>query len=123
MSPNFRKPLMIGAIVGLVHFLLCLAAFASVQFSADGQAAFVWFPFFVIDYPTGSLAFEFLGNSAPMATLIDWWYSIGNHQGPNIRAFILFGVLGSLHWFALAALIAAAIRKFMLLRRQSAIHG
>lgn len=123
ISPIVHKPLVIGAFVGLVHFLVCLALFASVQFSTDGQASFVWFPFFVIDYPTGNLAYEFLGNTAPMAALIDWWYSVGNHQGPNIRAFILFGVLGSLHWFALAALIAAAIRKAMLFRRRSAIHG
>lgn len=123
ISPTIRKPLLVGASAGLLHFFLCVAVFASVQFSADGQAGFAWFPFFVLDYPTGPIAYELFGNLAPMTALIDWWYSIGNNQGPNIRALILFGIFGSLQWFCVVTLITYAIQDLVLLRRRSKSRG
>jgi hypothetical protein len=123
ISPAIRKPLLVGASAGLLHFLLCVAVFASVQFSADGQAGFAWFPFFILDYPTGQLAYDLLGNIGPMTALIDWWYSIGNGQGPNIRALILFGVFGTLHWFCVATLITYTIQNLVLLWRRSRSRG
>ncbi|MDO8262211.1 MAG: hypothetical protein Q7T21_03190 [Gallionella sp.] len=123
LSPAIRKPLLVGASAGLLHFLLCVVVFAAVQFSTDGQAGFVWFAFFALDYPTGSLAYELLGNISPMTALIDWWYSIGNNQGPNIRALILFGILGSLHWFFVAALVAATLQRLLLIRHRGQERG
>lgn len=118
LSPVIRKPLLVGASAGLLHFLLCVVVFAFVQFSTDGQAGFVWLAFFALDYPIGSLAYELLGNIGPMTALVEWWYSIGNGQGPNIRALILFGIFGSLHWFFIAALVAGVLQRFRLIRHR-----
>ena len=104
IPPFTRKSLLVGTSAGLLHLFLCLAIFASVQSSTDGQAGFAWFQLFILDFPTGPLAYEALGNNELMTNLIDWWYTIGNHQGPNIRAIILFGIFGTLHWFFLGAI-------------------
>jgi hypothetical protein len=118
LSSALRKPLLAGASAGLLQFLLCMVVFTYVQFSTDGQAGFVWFAFFALDYPTGTLAYELLGNIGPMTALIDWWYTIGNSQGPNIRALILFGIFGSLHWFFVATLVAAVLQRLRAVRHR-----
>ncbi len=123
LSPAIKIPLQVGASAGLLHVLLCVVVFASVQFSTDGQAGFVWFAFFALDYPAGSLAYELLGNIGPMTALIDWWYTIGNSQGPNIRALVLFGIFGSLQWFIFAALVAAALQRLLSIRHRAKERG
>lgn len=123
LSSAIRKPQLIGTSAGLLHFLLCVVVFASVQFSTDGQAGFAWFALFSLDYPIGSLAYKLLGNISPMTALIDWWYSIGNSQGPNIRALILFGIFGSLQWFIVAALGASALQRLLLIRHRVKERG
>ena len=111
IPPIIKQPLWVGASAGLLHFLLCLAIFASVQLSTDGQAGFEWFVLFALDYPTGHVAYELFGSNWLMGNLIDWWYTVGNHQGPNIRSVILFGLFGTLHWFVVAALVTAALQR------------
>ena len=70
--------------------------------SGDGQAGFAWFPFFLLDWPSGDLAYTLLGATRPMSALVDWWYRFG--QGPNIRALLLFGLFGGLQWFLIGAI-------------------
>lgn len=117
------KSLLVGASAGLLHLLLCVVVFASVQFNTDGQAGFVWFPFLMLDYPTGPLAYELLGNTRPMTALIDYWYSVGSSQGSNIRALLLFGIFGSLHWFFVVAFVTAALQRFFLMRARGQERG
>jgi hypothetical protein len=111
IPPVIKKPLWFGASAGLLHALLCLAIFVSVQSSTDGQAGFAWFVLFSLDYPTGQIAYELLGSNWLMSNLIDWWYTVGNHQGPNIRSLILLGIFGTLHWFIITALVTAALQR------------
>lgn len=106
----FKKPFFVGSFVGFLHLFLCLIVFAFVQLSSDGQAGFIWFAFHTFDYPIGSLAYELLGDSRMIITIVDWWYSSGRGNGSNLRAFLLFGVFGSLQWFLIASAAAVALK-------------
>jgi hypothetical protein len=97
ISPKLKMPIITGISIAFLHLFLCVVIFASVQSSADGQAGFVWFLLFKLDYPTGGIAYELLGSNPLMESLTDWWYTIGNGQGLNLRALILFGIFGTLH--------------------------
>ena len=85
--------------------------FFIVQNSTDGQAGFVWFLLMQLDFPTVGTAYRLLGSTQPMLALVDWWYSVGNGQGPNIRALILIGLFGSLHWFVIGATVTWVLEK------------
>jgi hypothetical protein len=89
--------------LGGLHLAASLFIFFHVQNSTDGQAGFIWFSLMTLDYPTAGIAYRFLGNIRPMIALVDWWYGIGQGQGPNIRALILIGLFGTLHWLLVGA--------------------
>jgi len=116
IPPLIKKPLWIGAGAGLLHALLCLAIFVFVQTSTDGQAGFAWFALFALDYPTGQVAYDLFGSNWLIGNIIDWWYTVGNQQGPNIRSLILFGIFGTFHWFVVAALVTAALQRILSFR-------
>ncbi len=99
MSMYKNKAFLTGIIAGGLHFLLCIFVFFMVQISNDGQAGFAWFFMFDLDYPTAEIAFNLLGRTTTMLYIIDWWWSVSYNQGPNIRALLLFGIFGTLHWF------------------------
>lgn len=82
-----------------VHTLLVLLIFLVVQFSQDGQAGFAWFFFNKIDYPAVNIGYWAVGETHWMRSLVEFWYTIGYGQGPNIRAFIVVGLFGGLYWF------------------------
>lgn len=46
-----------------------------------------------------------------MQSLVDYWYSIGNNQGPNIRALIIFGVFGTIYWYVIGWIVRKIITK------------
>jgi hypothetical protein len=94
-----------------IHFFIAIIAFLIVQFSDDGQAGFLWFLFFYLDFPVGQLAYDSIGKLNVISNLIDWWYTIPNHQGPNIRALIIFGVIGTLYWYLIGLLLSFVISK------------
>ena len=98
-------------ILSITHLLFAVIIFFAVQSSTDGQAGFVWFPFFYFDYPVGYLLYEPLSDTELMQELVDYWYTIGNNQGPNIRALIIFGIYGTLYWYAIGWLIKIIIVK------------
>lgn len=104
--------------LGGLHLAVSLFIFFRVQNSTDGQAGFAWFPLMHLDFPTVGIAYRFLGDIQPMSAIVDWWYSVGHGQGPNIRALILIGLFGSLHWFIIGAGITWILEK--LWRRKSA---
>lgn len=108
IKPN--NPTHIGITFFTVHFILCVIVFLAVQFSKNSQSGFVWFAFFYIDYPVASVAYTLLEKNVIMSNLIEWWYTIGNHQGPNIRAIIIFGIFGSVQWFIIGWLFTFVVK-------------
>jgi hypothetical protein len=105
---------MVGASIAAIHLVLCLAIFASVQSSSDGQAPFAWMlldaPWLLLnvaDYSLVSLAYRFREGNPLIGNLLDWWYSVGNHQGPNIKALLMYGIFGSAQWFLIGVAAAA----------------
>ena len=98
-------------ILSITHLVFVVIIFLAVQSSTDGQAGFAWFPFFFIDYPVGYLLYEPLSNNELMQGLVEYWYTVGNNQGPNIRAFIIYGIFGTLYWYAIGWLIKIIIVK------------
>jgi hypothetical protein len=108
---RIRLFIAIGTAMGMLHFAVSLFMFFIVQNSTDGQAGFVWFLLMQLDFPTVGIAYRLLGSTQPMLALVDWWYSVGNNQGPNIRALILIGLFGSLHWFVIGATATWVLQK------------
>lgn len=81
------------------------------QLSDDGQAGLLWFYLFILDYPVTYLLYEPLSNNAIMQNLVDYWYTVGNSQGPNIRALIIIGIFGTIYWYLIGWLIFKVIEK------------
>jgi len=105
--PSIIKiPLLTGAVLGSLHLSICLLIFFYVQTSSDGQAGFGWFPMFAIDWPSAQIAFDLFGNNRLMTSLTEWWYGVGQSQGPNLRALLLFGIFGTAQWFAVGMILS-----------------
>jgi len=86
--------LRIPLIIAVLHLSACVAAFISVGSSGEAQAGFVWFIFLTLDFPTSSIVYD-------IADYFDIdWYQFGN--GPNVRALVLLGIFGSIHWFIIS---------------------
>lgn len=88
-----------GAAVLAVHTGLALSMFAQVHSSTDPLAGFGWFFFMSIDYPTTVVAWEYAAHAWPVRLAYEWGNTWGD--GRNLRALIVHGLLGGLHWFAI----------------------
>lgn len=91
----------LGIVVASLHLILALLAYAAASSSMDAQAGLVFIPFFFLDAPL-----LFLGALLPGG---EWIMG---------QPLIIYGLLGSLLWFALPWLVdRLAVRIFPKLRR------
>ena len=97
MKTAARAGTVIGLAIVVVHTGLALYIFAQVHSSNDGQAGFAWFLFMSLDYPTTVLAWDYVAHTGLIRAAYDWGNTWGD--GKNVRALVLHGVLGGLHWF------------------------
>ncbi len=96
--PILRATLVFGIILLTIHSFLTLCMFLYV-YSQRGiaQAELAWATFFLLDFPTPQLTFQWLASTSPMRALFDWgYYLVGS--GPNLRTFAMVGLAGGLHW-------------------------
>ena len=108
MTDKLRIGIPAGFCFLAAHSLAVSWAFLYVHHSKDGQAVFVYFPFFEIDAPTVPWVMAAEGRWGFLSAITHWWYARG-HQGVNLRAFILIGLFGGLHWFVLGYILARTV--------------
>jgi hypothetical protein len=83
-----RTGLLAPAIVGTLHFVLCLAMFDFL--SRPHGESWGWFPIFVLDFPMSILILSFFEDVPPLLT---------------------YGVLGSIWWALLALSVLTLFRR------------
>ena len=96
--------LKVGGIAYAIHFALALAMFVNVHTSNSAQREFAWMLFMGVDYPTSELLWDHVAPSRAMQSLMDWSASWAG--GPNVRAFVMHGVLAGLQWLVAGASVA-----------------
>jgi len=97
--PILKAALVFGIILLTIHSFLTLCMFLYV-YSQRGiaQAELAWGTFFLLDFPTPQLMFQWLASTSPMRALFDWgYYLVGS--GPNLRTFAMVVVVIVLQLF------------------------
>lgn len=89
-----RARLLTPAIVGTLHFVLCLAM-ADFLNRPHGES-WGWFPIFLLDFPMSILILTFLEDAPPLLT---------------------YGVLGSIWWALIALLVLTLLQRLKRRRR------
>ncbi len=105
--PILKATLVFGIILLTIHSFLTLCMFLYV-YSQRGiaQAELAWGTFFLLDFPTPQLMFQWLASTSPMRALFDWgYYLVGS--GPNLRTFAMVGLAGGLHWLLVGCALGA----------------
>ena len=118
--PILKAALVFGIILLTIHSFLTLCMFLYV-YSQRGiaQAQLAWATFFLLDFPTPQLTFQWLASTSLMRALFDWgYYLVGS--GPNLRTFAMVGLAGGLHWLLVGSALGAC---FSWIRaRSSSLH-
>jgi hypothetical protein len=105
--PTIKAALVFAIILFAIHSFLTLCMFLYV-YSQRGvaQAELAWAVFFLLDFPTPQLTFQWLGSTPPMRALFDWGYDLIG-SGPNLRMFAMVALAGGFHWFLIGCALGA----------------
>lgn len=108
MNRSVKDGLMLGTTLLIIHSFASFLVFLYCHTSTEDQSVFAYFLFFITDAPTVPWVFELEGKFGLLSDLTESWTGLWyfGHHGVNLRAFILTGLFGGLHWFAMGNLLS-----------------